>query len=207
MTKIFITGTAGFIGFHLAQLLLEQGHHVHGYDGMTDYYDPALKHRRHQMLLQNANFTCTEAMLEDMDALTFGSNVLLRHLTFSEARKMPIKEFHVDRVLEGFEMTMEQVGKGVKSRVGRCKQPSFLTVHRPVHPARLRLLRQDQGRGTQGRHQAGAGARQHREDPGRPGQEEEPSARELGLRGGQEALQGARGHASQGRGAQVGEAR
>ena len=70
MTKIFITGTAGFIGFHLAQLLLKQGHHVHGYDGVTDYYDPALKHRRHQMLLQNANFTYTEAMLEDMDALT-----------------------------------------------------------------------------------------------------------------------------------------
>ena len=35
---------------------------------------------------------------EDMDALTFGSNVLLRHLTFSEARKMPIKEFHMDKV-------------------------------------------------------------------------------------------------------------
>ena len=35
---------------------------------------------------------------EDMDALTFGSTILLRHLTFSEARKMPIKEFHFDRV-------------------------------------------------------------------------------------------------------------
>ena len=34
---------------------------------------------------------------EDMDALTFGSTVLLRHLTFSEARKMPIKEFHLSR--------------------------------------------------------------------------------------------------------------
>ena len=32
---------------------------------------------------------------EDMDALTFGSTLLLRHLTFSEARKMPIKEFHL----------------------------------------------------------------------------------------------------------------
>ncbi len=42
---------------------------------------------------------------EDMDALTFGSNILLRHLTFSEARKMPIKEFHYDKVLEGLEMT------------------------------------------------------------------------------------------------------
>lgn len=36
---------------------------------------------------------------EDMDALTFGSTVLLRHLTFSEARKMPIKEFYLDKVL------------------------------------------------------------------------------------------------------------
>ncbi len=45
---------------------------------------------------------------EDMDALTFGSTVLLRHLTFSEARKMPIKEFHVDKVLDGLGITMDQ---------------------------------------------------------------------------------------------------
>jgi flap endonuclease-1 len=43
-----------------------------------------------------------------MDALTFGSSVLLRHLTFSEARKMPIKEFHLDKVLEGLGLTMDQ---------------------------------------------------------------------------------------------------
>merc|ERR1712203_77840 len=35
---------------------------------------------------------------EDMDALTFGSKVLLRHLTMSEARKMPIKEFYYDKI-------------------------------------------------------------------------------------------------------------
>lgn len=46
---------------------------------------------------------------EDMDALTFGTNVLLRHLTFSEARKMPIQEFHLDKVLSGLEMDMNQV--------------------------------------------------------------------------------------------------
>jgi len=45
---------------------------------------------------------------EDMDALTFGTTVLLRHLTFSEARKMPIKEFHLSNVLEGFEFSQEQ---------------------------------------------------------------------------------------------------
>ena len=65
MTKVFITGTAGFIGFHLAKLLLSEGFVVHGYDGMTDYYDVTLKQRRHSMLLQNANFSMTEGMLED----------------------------------------------------------------------------------------------------------------------------------------------
>ncbi|CAD7012091.1 unnamed protein product [Ceratitis capitata] len=42
---------------------------------------------------------------EDMDALTFGSSVLLRHLTFSEARKMPVKEFNYEKILQGFELT------------------------------------------------------------------------------------------------------
>ncbi|KAK2717478.1 flap endonuclease 1-like [Artemia franciscana] len=45
---------------------------------------------------------------EDMDGLTFGSNILLRHMTFSEARKMPIKEFHLNKVLEGLEMTHDE---------------------------------------------------------------------------------------------------
>ncbi|XP_060536574.1 flap endonuclease 1 isoform X2 [Cylas formicarius] len=45
---------------------------------------------------------------EDMDALTFGSNVVLRRLTFSEARKMPIQEIHLHKVLEGLELTHEE---------------------------------------------------------------------------------------------------
>ena len=65
MKRILITGTAGFIGFHLAKLLLAEGFRVHGYDGMTDYYDVTLKQRRHQMLLQNPDFSMTEGMLED----------------------------------------------------------------------------------------------------------------------------------------------
>lgn len=44
-----------------------------------------------------------------MDTLTFHAPVLLRHLTFSEARKTPISEINLDRALEGLEMTMSQV--------------------------------------------------------------------------------------------------
>ena len=65
MRRAFITGTAGFIGFHLAELLLQEGWAVHGYDGMTDYYDIALKEKRHALLRQHARFTATEAMLEE----------------------------------------------------------------------------------------------------------------------------------------------
>jgi flap endonuclease-1 len=45
---------------------------------------------------------------EDMDALTFGSPVMVRHLTFSEARKLPIIEINLARVLEGLRLTMDQ---------------------------------------------------------------------------------------------------
>ena len=46
MKKVLITGTAGFIGFHLANLLLEQGHIVVGLDSVNDYYDVKLKYQR-----------------------------------------------------------------------------------------------------------------------------------------------------------------
>ncbi|CAH2986804.1 unnamed protein product [Chilo suppressalis] len=45
---------------------------------------------------------------EDMDALTFGASVLLRHLTFSEARKMPVQEFHLDNVLNGLGLQQQE---------------------------------------------------------------------------------------------------
>jgi UDP-glucuronate 4-epimerase len=69
MQKILITGTAGFIGFHLARHLLAAGHRVHGYDGMTSYYDVTLKQKRHAILLQGPGFSATEAMLEDVATL------------------------------------------------------------------------------------------------------------------------------------------
>ncbi len=69
MKTVFVTGSAGFIGYHLSKLLLAEGFRVVGYDGMTDYYDITLKQRRHAMLLQHANFSMTEALLEDQTTL------------------------------------------------------------------------------------------------------------------------------------------
>src|SRR3546814_363032 len=69
MTRVLITGSAGFIGYHLAQLLLDAGFAVVGYDGLTEYYDVRLKQRRHQMLLQNSGFSAHVGMLEDHERL------------------------------------------------------------------------------------------------------------------------------------------
>ena len=69
MKNIFITGTAGFIGFHLAKLLLKEGFKVHGYDSINDYYDVNLKYARQNILLKDENFSTTKGLLEDNDKL------------------------------------------------------------------------------------------------------------------------------------------
>jgi len=67
--RFLITGTAGFIGFHLARRLAAAGHEVVGYDGITANYDPALKRARLAELEKLASFTPIEAMLEDRGRL------------------------------------------------------------------------------------------------------------------------------------------
>ena len=68
--RVFITGTSGFIGFHTARTLLEEGFKIHGYDGITDYYDIKLKKDRTSILESFDNFQFTQAMLEDNLELT-----------------------------------------------------------------------------------------------------------------------------------------
>ena len=50
MKKILVTGSAGFIGFHLTKALLELGYQVVGIDNLNDYYDPKLKLNRLKVL-------------------------------------------------------------------------------------------------------------------------------------------------------------
>lgn len=69
LRRALVTGTAGFIGFHVARRLLADGWQVIGVDGMTPYYDVRLKQARHALLRQSNAFSAHEIMLEDDAAL------------------------------------------------------------------------------------------------------------------------------------------
>jgi len=55
MQTVLVTGSAGFIGYHLGNLLLQHGYRVIGLDAMSDYYDVSLKEARHDRL-EHPNF-------------------------------------------------------------------------------------------------------------------------------------------------------
>src|SRR5699024_3281368 len=67
--KILITGTAGFIGSHLAKKLIEKGHSIVGVDNINNYYDPQLKEDRLKTIDEN-HHTFYKINLEDYDELT-----------------------------------------------------------------------------------------------------------------------------------------
>jgi len=64
--RILVTGAAGFIGFHLSRRLIADGHEVSGVDGLTAYYDVALKEARLAILKQHNGFSFEALMLEDL---------------------------------------------------------------------------------------------------------------------------------------------
>ena len=64
-TKFLVTGSAGFIGFHISKLLLQNNFKVIGLDGFTDYYDVSLKRDRTTLLEKSKNFISYECLLEN----------------------------------------------------------------------------------------------------------------------------------------------
>ncbi|MEX1109387.1 MAG: GDP-mannose 4,6-dehydratase, partial [Dongiaceae bacterium] len=70
--RVLVTGAAGFIGFHVAERLLERGDEVIGLDNLNPYYDPSLKEARLARLRKHARFTFEKLDLADragMEAL------------------------------------------------------------------------------------------------------------------------------------------
>lgn len=68
--RILVTGAAGFIGMHVARLLLERGDEVVGIDNLNDYYDPRLKAARLKHLAPFANFRFVRMDVADTAAIT-----------------------------------------------------------------------------------------------------------------------------------------
>jgi UDP-glucuronate 4-epimerase len=67
--RILVTGAAGFIGYHVARVLLEAGHEIVGFDDVNPYYDPKLKRDRLALLAPFPGFRMVEAGLEDRAAV------------------------------------------------------------------------------------------------------------------------------------------
>ena len=68
--KIIVTGSCGFIGFHLCKSLLDDDHEILGIDNINDYYDPKLKYARLNQLSSYKNFTFKKIDITDKDLLS-----------------------------------------------------------------------------------------------------------------------------------------
>lgn len=75
MAKIIVTGAAGFIGSHIAEVLLQQGEEVIGVDEFNDYYDPILKRKNIAHLSCWSNFTLIEGNIQFLDWQTLLQDV------------------------------------------------------------------------------------------------------------------------------------
>ena len=73
-TKLFITGSSGFIGFHVAKRYLDKGFKVYGFDSMNNYYDVRLKRSRLNILKKYKNFSFTKGNLENQKKLNSSIN-------------------------------------------------------------------------------------------------------------------------------------
>lgn len=147
--KMLITGAAGFIGFHLAKRMLEDGWEVMGFDGLTPYYDPMLKDARLSILQAHATFLFEKGMVEDEGRLTqlaqsFAPDVIV-HLAAQAGVRYSIDEprSYVRSNLIGTHEVLEAARAcqprhlmmaSTSSAYGANDVMPYAETHRTVHP-------------------------------------------------------------------------
>src|SRR5215469_13955097 len=110
---ILVTGAAGFIGFHVARQLLAEGRRVVGLDNLNDYYDPALKQSRLDILRGEPRFEFVKIDLADRAAMAtlFAAHKFANvvHLAAQAGVRYSIDHPHAyaDANLEGFINVLE----------------------------------------------------------------------------------------------------
>lgn len=118
MDPVLTTGVAGFIGFHVAQRLLQAGRLVIGIDNLNDYYDPALKRARLAILQQHPSFRFVKLDLSDREetAALFAQHRFAEviHLAAQAGVRYSIDNPHayIDANIEGFINVLEGCRRG-----------------------------------------------------------------------------------------------
>lgn len=111
--KILVTGAAGFIGFHLAKRLLDEGREIIGLDNLNNYYDVNLKKARLSRLQDKADFSFEKVDLADRSAMerVFAEHKpsMVVHLAAQAGVRYSMENPHayVDSNLVGFINTLE----------------------------------------------------------------------------------------------------
>src|ERR1700730_9612222 len=106
--SILVTGTAGFIGYHVSAKLLDRGTEVIGIDNINDYYDVNLKHARLAMLQQRPGFQFSKLDVADYESVKelFGSNSLATvvHLAAQAGVRYSLQNPHayINSNIQGF---------------------------------------------------------------------------------------------------------
>ncbi len=150
--RFLITGTAGFIGFHLARRLLEAGHEVLGVDNFSTYYDVTLKEGRNAILEGYEGFRVERLSLEDAEALNkawaaFQPEVVI-HLAAQAGVRYSIDhpEVYVSSNLVGTFNVLEAARRhqpkhllaaSTSSAYGANLEMPFRETDRAVHPMTL----------------------------------------------------------------------
>lgn len=122
MDKVFITGIAGFIGFHLAKKLQELGFNVSGCDNFNSYYDPALKRQRatylQKLRIPVLNCDLNDGKIIEQHLRALGVSYFV-HLAAQAGVRYSIThpESYVHSNLSGFFQILETVRKNPKIKL------------------------------------------------------------------------------------------